>query len=115
MSGPHPLPELTCRKCGRSSPWVYFAPVVVEGTGTCICTDCAEARGWLDIEGTWEPGMAAVVVLMGMQSGHPSTSTTDTGHWAPDREVLLGSHRSTTPRQACTWLLDVQCGDMLGL
>ena len=57
VSGPHPLPELTCRKCGRSSPWVYFAPVVVEGTGTCICTDCAEARGWLDRLGNIKPGI----------------------------------------------------------
>ena len=41
MSGPTPLPHLTCRKCGRPNPWVYLAPVVVEGTGTCICMDCA--------------------------------------------------------------------------
>ena len=58
MSGPHPLPHLSCRKCGRSNPWVYFAPVVVEGIGTCICMACAEARGWLDRSGNLKPGVA---------------------------------------------------------
>ena len=58
MSGPHPLPDLSCRKCGRSNPWVYVAPVVVERTGTCICMDCAEARGWLDAAGNLKPGVA---------------------------------------------------------
>lgn len=58
MSGPHPLPALACRKCGRSNPWVYLAPVVVEGAGTtCICMDCAEARGWLDEAGNLKPGV----------------------------------------------------------
>ena len=55
MSGPTPLPRLTCRKCGGSNPWVYFAPVAVEGTGTCICLNCAEARGWLDRSGNLKP------------------------------------------------------------
>ena len=44
MSGPTPLPRLSCRHCGRPNPWVYLAPVVIEGTGTCICMDCARAR-----------------------------------------------------------------------
>ena len=55
MSGPTPLPHLTCRKCGRSNPAVYLAPVVV--AGTCICLDCAAARGWLDIAGNLKPGV----------------------------------------------------------
>jgi len=55
VSGPT---HLTCRKCGRSNPWVYFAPVVVEGIGTCICMACAEARGWLDRSGNLKPGVA---------------------------------------------------------
>ncbi|MGN7869998.1 hypothetical protein [Paracoccus sp. 22332] len=58
MSGPTPLPALTCRKCGRSNPRVYLAPVVVEGTGTCICMDCAAARGWLDRNGNLKSGIA---------------------------------------------------------
>ena len=57
MSGPHPLPVLSCRKCGRSNPWVYLASVVVEGTGTCICMECADARGWLDKSGNLQPGV----------------------------------------------------------
>ena len=55
MSGPYPLPELACRKCGKLNLWVYFAPVVVEGT--CICMDCATARGWLDRSGNLKPGV----------------------------------------------------------
>ena len=58
MRGPHPLPELSCRKCGRVNPWVYFAPVVVAGSGTCICMDCAEPAGWLDKAGKLKPGVA---------------------------------------------------------
>ena len=57
MSGPTTLPRLTCRKCGRFNPWVYLAPVVVEDTGTCICMDCAAARGWLDRSGNLNPGI----------------------------------------------------------
>ena len=57
MSGPHPLPALACRKCRRSNPWAYFAPVVVDGAGTCICMDCAKARGWLDEAGNLKPGV----------------------------------------------------------
>lgn len=44
MSGPHPLPHLSCRTCDRSNPWVYFALVVVEGTRACICMDCGSGR-----------------------------------------------------------------------
>ncbi len=58
MSGPHPLPELSCRKCGRSNPWVYLAPGVIAGAATCICMDCAAARGWLDEAGNLKPGVA---------------------------------------------------------
>ena len=58
MSGPHPLPHLSCRKCGRSNPLVYLAPVVVEGTGTCICMDCATLRGWLDAAGNLKLGVS---------------------------------------------------------
>jgi len=58
MSGSRPLPHLSCRKCGRSSPWVYLAPIVVEGTGTCICMDCATLRGWLDAAGNLKPGVS---------------------------------------------------------
>ena len=58
MSSPHPLSTLSCRKCGRSNPLVYFAPVVVDGSGTCICMDCAKARGWLDAAGNLKPGVS---------------------------------------------------------
>ncbi|MFC3166925.1 hypothetical protein [Paracoccus fontiphilus] len=58
MNGPHPLPALSCRKCGRSNPWVYLAPVVVEGAGTCICMDCATLRGWLNAVGNLKPGVS---------------------------------------------------------
>ena len=60
MSGPLPLATLTCRKCGRLNPWVYFAPVILppEPSGTCICMDCAAARGWLDPTGNLKPGIS---------------------------------------------------------
>ncbi|MCZ0963093.1 hypothetical protein [Paracoccus benzoatiresistens] len=58
MSRAHLLPELSCRTCGRLNPWVYLAPVVVAGSGTCICMDCAAARGWLDAAGNLKPGIA---------------------------------------------------------
>ena len=58
MSGPQPLPRLSCRKCGRSNPWVYLASVVVEGTGTCICMHCAKARGWLNAAGNLKLGVS---------------------------------------------------------
>ena len=57
MSGALPLPDLSCRRCGRLNSWVYFAPVVVAGSGTCICMDCAEAAGWLDKAGHLKPGI----------------------------------------------------------
>ena len=36
MSGPTPLPVLTCRKCGSVNPLVFLAPVTVpdEPVGT---------------------------------------------------------------------------------
>lgn len=57
MIGPNPLPNLSCRKCGRTNPVVYLAPVMVEGAGTCICMDCADARGWLDVAGNLKLGI----------------------------------------------------------
>lgn len=58
MSGPTPLPRLSCRNCGRPNPWIYLALAVIEGTGTCISMDCARARGWLDRSGNLKPGIA---------------------------------------------------------
>jgi sulfur relay (sulfurtransferase) complex TusBCD TusD component (DsrE family) len=52
------LLELTCRKCECRNPWVYFAPVTYKGEGTCICFDCAKARGWTDSEGNLAKGVA---------------------------------------------------------
>ena len=57
MSGPLTLPRLSCRKCGRTSPPVYFAPVTIEGEGSCICYACAEERHWLDPDGDLRPGI----------------------------------------------------------
>ena len=57
MSGPHTLPRLSCRKCGRINPPVYFAPVAIEGEGSCICYACAAARQWLDQDGNLLPGV----------------------------------------------------------
>ena len=51
------LPDLTCRKCDRRNPGVYLAPVVMDGSGTCICMECADARGWLDKSGNLQPGV----------------------------------------------------------
>jgi hypothetical protein len=48
---------MTCRKCGTSNPVIFLGPVVVAGAGTCICLDCAEARRWLDPDGTLKPGI----------------------------------------------------------
>ena len=38
---------------------VMLAPVVLSGdpVGTCICMDCAQARGWLDRDGNLKPGI----------------------------------------------------------
>jgi hypothetical protein len=52
------LLELTCRKCECRNPWVYFAPVTYKGEGTCICFDCAKARGWTDSQGNLAKGVA---------------------------------------------------------
>ena len=49
------FPALTCRKCGTANPQVYFAPVVVSESGTCICLNCAKARNWLDPDGNLRP------------------------------------------------------------
>jgi len=57
VSGPLTLPRLSCRKCGRTSPPVYFAPVTIEGEGSCICYACAEERHWLDPDGDLRPGI----------------------------------------------------------
>ncbi|WP_299846365.1 hypothetical protein [uncultured Paracoccus sp.] len=59
MSGPILLPRLTCRKCGSVNPIVYLAPVILPGdpSGSCICLDCADARGWLDPTGNLKPGI----------------------------------------------------------
>lgn len=51
------LPQLTCRKCGVKNPLVYFAPVSVNGKGTCICFNCAESRNWLDVNGNIKKGV----------------------------------------------------------
>ena len=51
------MPQLTCRKCSAQNPVVYFAPVTVDGKGTCICFDCAKARNWLDQNGDLLPGI----------------------------------------------------------
>lgn len=50
---------LICRKCGSANPPVYLAPVLVPGdlAGTCICFNCANARGWLDRDGNLKPGI----------------------------------------------------------
>ncbi len=60
MSGPIPLPRLTCRTCGSVNPVVYLAPVILPAapSGTCICMDCAAARGWLDQTGNLKPGIS---------------------------------------------------------
>ena len=49
------FPDLNCRKCGTANPQVYFAPVVVSESGTCICFNCAKARNWLDPHGNLRP------------------------------------------------------------
>lgn len=52
------LPLLTCRKCGKSNPLVYLGPVALDGTGTCICLDCAKAQGWMDRDGNLKEGIS---------------------------------------------------------
>ena len=54
---PPALPRLFCRKCSVENPLIYFAPVSVDATGTCICFDCAKAQGWLDSDGNLRPGI----------------------------------------------------------
>ncbi len=57
MSGPAILPPMTCRKCGASNPVIFLAPVIVKGSCSCICLDCAEARFWLDPDGNLKAGV----------------------------------------------------------
>ncbi|WP_085308093.1 hypothetical protein [Planktotalea arctica] len=57
MSSPAILFLMTCRKCGASNPVIFLAPVIMKGSGTCICLDCAEARKWLDPYGNLKPGI----------------------------------------------------------
>lgn len=57
MSGPLPFPALTCRKCGTSNPMIYFAPVIIDNAGTCVCFACAAARRWTDQDGNLRPGI----------------------------------------------------------
>ena len=52
------FPQIECRKCGSLNPMVYFAPVVADRAGTCICYDCAQARQWLDRDGNLKAGIA---------------------------------------------------------
>lgn len=52
---PVSLPQMECRKCGAANPLVYLAPVVIDTVGSCICMDCAQARGWLDRDGALRP------------------------------------------------------------
>jgi len=54
---PSVLPVFECRKCGAANPMVYFAPVVIDAVGTCICFDCAESRLWLDRNGDLRHGI----------------------------------------------------------
>lgn len=49
------LPSLLCRKCGKVSPWVYYAPITENNT--CICLNCAEERGWVDEFGKLRDGV----------------------------------------------------------
>ncbi len=51
------LPRMTCRKCGASNPVIFLAPVIVKGSCSCICLDCAEARSWLDPDGNLKAGV----------------------------------------------------------
>ena len=52
------FPDMNCRKCNRLNPWVYFAPVAVAPfPATCICIDCAIARGWADSQGNLKAGV----------------------------------------------------------
>jgi hypothetical protein len=48
---------MTCRKCGASNPVIFLAPVIVKGSCSCICLDCAEARSWLDPDGNLKSGV----------------------------------------------------------
>lgn len=46
------FPHMTCRKCQKVNPIVFFAPVnVTPQPATCVCFDCAKDRGWLTSDG----------------------------------------------------------------
>ena len=57
MSCPAILPPMTCRKLGASNPVIFLAPVIVKGSGTCICLDWAVARSWLEPDGNLKAGV----------------------------------------------------------
>lgn len=51
------FPELTCRKCEKRNPMVYFAPVSIAGKGTCVCFECAKSKGWINSHGDIKTGI----------------------------------------------------------
>jgi len=51
------LPQLKCRKCEACNPMVYFAPVIYDNKGSCICFDCAKLRNWLTKDGDLKLGI----------------------------------------------------------
>lgn len=49
--------KITCRKCATVNPMVYLAVVVINDTeSTCVCFDCANAKGFLDRDGNIKEG-----------------------------------------------------------
>ena len=57
QGGPLRLPSVDCRSCKRKNPIVYFAPVTLDGSGTCLCFECVKARGWIDRNGNLKSGI----------------------------------------------------------
>lgn len=57
MSAPA-FPRMTCRKCDRLNPWVFFAPVNIDHKrASCICLGCAIANGWATPQGDLKQGV----------------------------------------------------------
>jgi len=50
------IPAMTCRKCDKANPVVYFAPIAENNT--CICLACAKSRQWLDKNDNLKEGVA---------------------------------------------------------
>ena len=54
-----PFPEMYCRYCNTSNPFVYLAPISPDKHGRVfvVCINCAEKKRWIDKNGNIAPNI----------------------------------------------------------